>query len=52
MVAGVAAFGQVVTLGQALEITTCKIVKKNIVVEVEERAEVLPEIVLDGEFGL
>ena len=52
MIARVAALGQVVVLGQALEVAAGQIVQQQIVVELKERAEALLQVVLDGVLGL
>ena len=47
MIAGVAAPGQVVLLGQALEVAAGQVVQEQIVFELKETLEALLEIVLD-----
>ena len=42
MIAGIAAAGQVVLLGQALEVGAGQVVQQQVVVELEERAEAVP----------
>src|SRR5207244_832619 len=48
MIARVAALGEFIVLGEALEVAAGEIVQEKIVFELKERAEVLLEIVLDG----
>src|ERR1019366_3223545 len=51
MIARVAALGEFVFLGEAFEVATGKIVQNKIVFKLEEVAEALLQIVLDGDLG-
>jgi hypothetical protein len=51
MIARVAALGQIIRLGEALEVAAGKIVEKKIERDVKECAEVFLEVVLDGGLG-
>ena len=48
VVAGIAAAGQVVLLGQSLEVGTGEIVEQQVVVELEQRPELALQIIFDG----
>jgi hypothetical protein len=52
VIAGITALGQVVLLGQALEVGTGQVVEQQVVVELEQSAELVLQVVLDGLVGL
>ena len=51
MVAGVATLGQVIVLGKALEVGAGQVIQQQVVVQAEEDAELLLEVVLDRLLG-
>ena len=52
VIAGITAAGQVVLLGQALEVGAGQVVEQQVVVELEQRAELVLQVVLDRLLGL
>jgi hypothetical protein len=48
VIAGIAAAGQVVLLGQTLEVGAGEVVEQEVVIELEQRPKPILQVVLDG----
>ena len=48
VIAGIAAAGQIVLLGQTLEVGAGEVVEQEVVIELEQRPKLILQVVLDG----